>query len=354
MYNRLIILTGIAVLTLLSACGGKKEDTGEQKKDHDIKVNVKTMQPEKFAHYFQVSGSVEAIEDAFVSSEVPAQIRKIHVQEGQRVSKGQVLVSLNSAVISNTIDEIETALELATVLYEKQKELWDQKIGSEVQYLQAKNGKESLEEKLQTLKSQQAMYSIVAPFSGIIDEIYLREGEMASPGIQVMQLVNLDQLNINAAVSEFYLSHVKKGDTVLITFPAYKDIVLHEPVFRTGNVVNLDSRSFKIQVQIKNREEILKPNIISYIKIKDYETDSAMVVPSIIIKDEMARGGEKKNFVFVAIEKNGKAFVEKKYIVPGSTYVDRTEVLEGLEAGDKVIVDGYQLVTSGTEVKIKN
>lgn len=348
----------ISSLLLFSSCGSGEEEKNDNNGENEAvtKVRIKNIEPENFQHYIVANGSVEAINDAFISPESPGQIRKIHVVEGQKVDKGQLLISLNAGVVGSSINEVLTGLELADTLYQKQKELWELGIGSEVQYLQAKNTKESLEGKLNTLRSQMAMSIIRAPFSGIVDEIFLREGEIASPGMQVIQVVNLSKLNINAELSEAYLSKVNKGDTVQVSFPAYSDRSelnsLKIPVFRIGNTVNQDSRTFKIQLQLDNIDSKLKPNIISIIKINDYTNPKALVVPGHIIKEELVGGKNKKTFVFVAEENDGHFIVKKRDVVLGLSYEGAVEIIQGLNPGDKVITEGYNLVTAGNVVEI--
>ena len=326
-------------------------DSTYSKENYLVPVRIKKMHTDTFVHLIEVNGSVEAINDAFISPEMNGQIKKIYVEEGDRVSKGQLLVSLNTSVTQKGIEELETALELANTMYKKQKELWDQKIGSEIQFLQAKNGKESLEKKLETLKAQLAMAQIKAPFNGIVDEIFQKEGEMASPGFKVVQLVDLSKLKVNADISENYLSSIKKGNLVSVTFPAYKDIEFKDvPISRTGNVVKLDNRTFTMEVKINNENNQLKPNIISIIHINDYVNDTAFVVPSIILKRDV----NNKFFLFVVTKKGGEFVAKKAYVETGKSYLDQTEILSGLKKGQQVIVEGYNTVSTGTKIQIKN
>lgn len=313
-------------------------------------VNIKVMEHEKFVHKIEVNGSVEAEKQANISPEVNGQIKEIYVKEGQRVSKGRLLMELNTEVTRKSIQEIETSLELARTTYEKQKKLWEQNIGSEIQFLQAKNKVESLENSLETMKAQMEMAKVKAPFSGIVDEIFMKVGDLAIPGSPVMNIVNLQQLNINADVSEAYLSKIQTGDTVQLSFPAYPEIEMNAPIFRTGNIIKPDNRTFKVQVNISNIKEKLKPNIISVLKINDYTNTNAFVVPSIIIKRDM-----KGNFLFVATEgKDGTLMAKKRYVNTGKSFKDKTEIISGLSKNDRVIVDGYNMVSTGSNVKIKN
>ncbi|MDP2162385.1 MAG: efflux RND transporter periplasmic adaptor subunit, partial [Flavobacterium sp.] len=187
------------------------DDTIDNRQKFSIPVRLQELDFEVFNHFIEVAGTVEAVNEAYISPELNGQIKKIHVKEGDRVKKGQLLATINTSVLDNSIDEIKTGLELAKKIFAKQKELWDQKIGSEIQYLEAKNARDGAENRLKTLESQIEMAKIRAPFDGIVDEIYHKEGELAVPGMQIIQLVNLSTLKINADVSESYLPYIKKG-----------------------------------------------------------------------------------------------------------------------------------------------
>ncbi|MCF8331648.1 MAG: efflux RND transporter periplasmic adaptor subunit [Bacteroidales bacterium] len=313
-------------------------------------VNIKIIKPETFVHKIEVNGTVEAEQQANISPEINGQIKQIYVNEGQRVSKGRLLAELSTEVTRKSIQEIKTSLELARTTYKKQKKLWDQNIGSEIQYLQAKNQIESLESSLETMKAQLDMAKIKAPFSGIVDDIFMKVGDLAIPGTPVMNIVNLRQLNVNADISESYLSKIQAGDTVQISFPAYPGIKMKAPVFRTGNIIKPDNRTFKVQVNITNIKEKLKPNIISVLRINDYTNHQAFIVPSIIIKKDM-----KGDFLFVAEEDdNGVLIAEKRYVETGKSYKNKSEIIGGLSENDRVIVDGYNMVSSGSNIEIKN
>ena len=313
-----------------------------------VSVVVKTIKHESFNHFFEATGNVEAIESAFISPEINGQIKTIYVEEGDRVQKGQILLKLNSSVTQKGIEELKTGLELATKLYEKQKELWNQQIGSEIQFLQAKNNKESLEKKLETLNAQLEMAVLRAPFDGEVDGIFQKTGEIASPGRQVIQLVNLSKLKIRADVSEDYISKIAQGDQVEVYFPTFPDYIINTNIYRTGNVINPANRNFEIQLRIDNSDEKLKSNMLAVLKVKDYSTDSAFVVPSIIIKNDIE--GE---FVFVAKEIKGEYIAEKIRVKTGESYLENTIISNGLKLNDKLIVEGYNMVTSGVNVSIK-
>jgi RND family efflux transporter MFP subunit len=315
--------------------------------DKGIPVTVAKLEPSTFNHYVEVNGSVEAINAAYISPEINGQVEEIYVKEGQKVNKGQLLIKLNSLITESTIQEVKTSLDLANTVYEKQKQLWEKNIGSEIDYLTAKNNKESLESRLNTLEAQADMARITAPISGIIDEVMVKEGELAIPGMQVVQLVNLSSLYINADVSEAYLTKVNKGDIVLLEFPSYPDYSKQVPVYRTGNVVKSANRTFTVQLKIENRQGMIKPNVLAKIKINDYSAENALALPSLIIKQDM-----KGKYVYVVNEQSKTA--QKVYVTTGMSYMDQTMITEGLESGNLVIVEGFSQVSDGTPVDIVN
>ena len=347
------------VVVVFVACGAGNGGAGEAAGNNpgpaagetvaDLLVTVKEMAYEPFDHFFLANGSVEAVEDAFISSEISGQIKSFHVKEGQRVVKGQLLVSLNSDVIVSAIAEVKASLELAKTVFEKRQGLWEKKIGSEIQYLQDKTNKESLENRLKSLEAQLDMSNIKAPISGIVDQIFKKEGELAIPGVQLIQLVNLKKVYVNADVSESYLDHLAQGDRVEVSFPSYPDMKLETKIHRIGNVVKAQNRTFLVQLLLDNDDEKLKPNMVAVIKMKDYSNEAALVVPAIIIKNDL-----KGTYVYV-VEKDeaGKSVARKIYVTPGMSEASNTMISQGLQPGQQVVIKGYNLVKNGMEVKIE-
>jgi len=312
-----------------------------------IAIEIKALTHEPFYHFFEANGAVEAVQDAFISPQSSGQIKEIYVKEGQRVSKGKLLVSLDTRIIDSSIEELENALELAKKIYNKQKTLWDQNIGSEVQFLEAKNARESLEKKMATLNAQKELALVRAPFSGVVDEIFSKKGELASPGMRLLQLVNLDKIKINANVSEAYLSKIAVGDFVDLNFPACPECDSRLPVSRIGNTVNIENRTFRVEVEMNNTKEKLKPNILSIMKINDYYTDTALVVPSIIVKQDI-----KGSFLYLAKEHDGSMVAQKTYVEQGISYENNSTIVSGLSIDDKVIVSGYNMLSNGVGVRL--
>jgi membrane fusion protein, multidrug efflux system len=370
----------ILAIVVLSSCGAKKADDETAIRDQIAAykkeiaaLNMKVSDLEKqllvldtsinnnaipvevldlafmpFKHYIEVSGSAEAVKAAYISPEMGGQIRDIYVKEGDYVEKGKLLARLNTDITESSIKELESALALADTVFQKQQRLWNQGIGSEIQYLNAKNAKESLEQKLVTANAQLDMSLIKAPISGIVDNINQKKGELAAPGMMLMQIVNLDEMYINADVSETYLPQVKEGAEVRVQFPVYPDKTLQTPIYRKGNVINPSNRTFQIQLRLSNPDKQLKPNLLAVVQINDFSSDTAIIVPSILIKQDITG-----YYVFTAQKADGRWIAKKVYIQPGKSYIDKTMVLSGLSQGEKVITKGYNMVSDGSEIAVK-
>lgn len=315
-----------------------------------VPVHVKNMQEESFEHYFLANAKVEMAEEALIRPEGSGHIKKIHVTKGQRVAKGDLIVSLNTSILENSIAEVKLGLDLATKVYDKQKALWEQNIGSEIQYLEAKNNKERLEYSLKTLQAQLDMSLVKAPFSGIVDDIYSKEGELASPSAPLVYLVNLDKLKIEADVTENILTKIHVGDMVTIKFPTYSDIVLNAPIKRIGNAIDQKTRTIKVEIWLDNVRGQIKPNQIAMLSIKDFESKKAFVVPSIVLKQD-----SKGTFLFVASKNEaGKVVATKTYVETGLSYNDRTMVTKGLDKGQQVITAGFNQIGNGSLIEVRN
>lgn len=312
-----------------------------------VKVKTEELKPQSFSHYFDATGDLESIDEAFISPEISGQITSIKVKEGDRVKKGQVLARLNSEVIERSIDELKTQLNLAETLFNKQQELWNKQIGSERQYLESKANFESLQNKLKTLNAQYEMTILRSPINGFVEEIALKDGEMASPGMRFMQIVNLDQLYITSKISEAYLSVIKEGEMVEVTFPSYPELIINEPIYRVGNVINNNNRTFLVQVKVNNVAGKLKPNLLANIRINDYNSENGIVVPTILIKEDL-----KGSFVYVAEKQSGNWVATKKYITIGHSYRDKSEIVSGLSVTELIITDGYNNVSNGSVLEI--
>ena len=312
-----------------------------------VPVRVEAVQLQPFSHNFTAAGELESVAQAFISPEVSGQIVSIDVKEGDKVKRGEVLAKLNTVLIEKNIAEVKSSINLAKTIYEKQSKLWERNIGSELEYLQAKNNYESLLRTLETLQAQYDLAIIESPINGIVEDIFLKKGELASPGMQLMQIVDLDVLIVSVKLSEAYLPVIKKGDYVDVTFPSYPDVVFHEKIWRTGNVINKANRTFIVEVKVDNKDGFLKPNMLANMTINDYSVEGAIVLPSILIREDM-----EGSFIFVSEKEENKDIAVKKYIKTGRSFEDKTEVIDGLAAGDVIITDGYSNVSKGAVVTI--
>lgn len=324
-------------------------DTASGNYKRERVVSTKKLTRETFWHFFEVQGVVEADKNILITPEISGIVKQIKVTEGQHVSSGQTLIILNTGVFLQNINEVKTQLELANDLFKRQQRLWDQKIGSEVQYLEAKNKKESLENKLKTLRSQLDKAYIKAPASGIIDEIIPKTGELASPAKPVIRLVDLSMVYIKSDVSEKYIKAVRKGAKVLVQFPSLDEEV-DATITQVGNFINPNNRTFKIKINLKNPGNLYKPNLLAVIKIKDFEKDSVVSVPNAYILAD-ARGSA---YVFI-IEKDGvKNRAKKVFVEPGLSYKGQTMVKKGLSGNEELITEGSRSVTDREIVIVKN
>lgn len=311
-----------------------------------ILVSTLTLEPKPFEHKIEVRGAVESRRNVLVSAQVGGTIERVHVREGQRINKGQLMVSLDADVIRNNIAELKTSLELATALYEKQSKLWEQKIGTEIQYLQAKNNKESLERRLATTNSQLDQALIRAPFSGTIDEVIAREGELASPGLPLLRMTSPEDMYIKADVSERFIGRFKTGDKVNIYFPVH-DKTLTSTIASVSQVINAENRTFSIEVSLPRTEWILKPNQVTVLHLTDYTNKEALTVPTRLIQND-----DSGQYIF-KVEKNDKKFVARKvHITSGLTYDGQTELITGADSGLQVVDKGFRDLSEGVEVAV--
>lgn len=319
---------------------GEKEEVG-------ILVEVKKLKPQEFTHHFEVNGSIEAVEQANVSPEQGGQIKQILVKEGDKVAAGTVLAKLNTSVIASNLEEIDNGIQLAQTVYDRQARLWEQKIGSEIQYLEAKNNLENLQKKRETLLAQMTMSTVKAPFSGVVDIVHQKVGELAAPGQPLVTMVNMNEMKVKADVSENYVKAVKPNAEVEVNFPSF-GMNTTARIRQVSNIINPLNRTFSVEVRIPNSDGSLKPNGIATLKIKDYEVKNALVVPAIAIGKD-AKG----DFLFVINEEDGKTTAVKKYVTTGRSSAGQTRVVNGVVAGDRVVVEGYNEVANGDLVQIQ-
>lgn len=308
-------------------------------------VSVSPAESGPFRHYLEIQGRVESDENILVTPKVPGTlVSSVKVIRGQNVSKGQVLATLDNSVLPSQLAELNNQLELAETVYEKQKALWDQKIGTEIAYIQAKNNLEAMQRRKKTLMQNISMYTMVAPISGVVDDVTIREGEVPTPGMGGIRIVNYAKSRVLADVAENYMSKVKVGNKALLEFPDINKTV-ESRVKTVGRAINSLNRTFLVEFELKDSRDI-RPNMITVIKINDYVNENVISIPvNAVQKDEDGA------FVYVAREKGKTQVAEKKPVKTGMSYKGQIEILEGLQAGDKVVTVGYQNIFDGSEIK---
>ncbi|MFA5103508.1 MAG: efflux RND transporter periplasmic adaptor subunit [Candidatus Thermoplasmatota archaeon] len=313
--------------------------------DKAIKVGVQPVERKDFSDYILSTGTVEAVKAASISPEMSGKIESIPVREGQWVKKGQVLLNLDSKVMQNGLAEMEKGYEMIATLYNKQKDLWDQGIGSEVQYLEIKNRKESMERSMSTLKSQLEMTRIIAPFAGRIEKILVKVGELASPGRGIINLVNPEKIYINTQISEAFIGTVGKGDTVQIGFPNLPGVTRTVPIDFTGQVIDPQSRTFTIRIELSNTNAEIKPNMLATVKIRTDYQPAALMVPTPVIRQDV-----KGSYLFVAEGSGNRGVARKTYVSTGSSDGNLTVINSGLSDGCRIVTLGYNQIKDGSVV----
>lgn len=327
--------------------------------DSTVKRNLPTvtafaLKVGPFGHYVDVHGNVKADKAAALTSMSPGRIRGIKVQAGERVSAGQLLVSVDNDVVGKQIQQAQAALELATTAFEKQDELWKQHIGSEMQFLQAKSQKEQAEAGLASLREQLRLTNITAPFDGTVDEVMLRDGDMVAPGVPVLRIVDLNGVQLEADVPESYLKSMRSGAPVRVSFPSVNES-FDAKLDHVGEFIDPANRTFKVTVRVPKNESYMRPNLLADISILDASTDSAMVVPSRAVLEDVSGN----NYVFVAEKtRNDEARARKVMVKRVSEYKGSTSIVPAepgsLKGGETIIDEGGKNVSGGQTVRIAN
>lgn len=323
----------------------------ELEKDSPLKIEkskmvaVSTLTTTNFQHFIDATGRVEAENNQFITAQTGGAITKLFVKEGDFVNKGQTIATIDNSILRNSMQEIMIQLETAKTLYERQKALWDQKIGTEIQLIQAKTSVESLEKRILTLKSQDALNVVVSPISGYIDEVRLKAGEMAAPGIGIVRVVNFNNLKVTANIPDTYAGTISKGNIAQINFPDISKSTKASLSF-VSQTVNQVSRTFTVEAKIPAFDKMLKPNLTATLLINDQNKANAIVIP-----ENMIQNTEKGSIVYVAEEEGKNQVARARQVVTGLSYNGQIVINSGLQAGDKIITEGYQDMVDGQIIK---
>jgi RND family efflux transporter MFP subunit len=310
-------------------------------------VSVATLKDTVFNHYLDIQGSVNTKENILIQPEMPGTLIALNVKAGQRVSKGQLLARVDDGGSSQQVASLETQYQLAKTTFERQKNLWNQKIGSEIQYLQAQTQMLSLQRSVAQAKAMLSKTEIRAPFSGTIDEVFVERGQVVAAGAQgLMRIVNLNNMYVSTSIPESYIGKLKVGTQVDVFLTSLNKNYKGK-VRQIGNFINPNNRSFGIEVSIPNPENLLSPNQVAKLKVIDYTVKNAIVVPSNVIQED----GKGNQFVFVASNSNGKTAIAKKAMVTtGKSSDNVTEILSGLSANDIIVIEGVNTISEGMKL----
>lgn len=364
-------ISALAIITLVIAACGSKDKRAQleelKKKQAEINqqiaalvqelgpdstkvgkvldVQVMVNQPINFRHFVDVQGSVDAEEAVDVRPMMSGTVTKLYVTEGAQVKKDQLIAEIENEIYVRQLNALQPQLQLAKEVFERQERLWKQKVGSEVQFLQAKTNKESMDKQAQTLQEQIELTKIKSPINGTVDQVFLKIGQLASPGNPdpAVRIVNLNSLKVKAELAESYAAQIKTGNNVVLYFPTTNTEV-NSSISYASKVINPMTRTFSVEALLPTGN--YRPNEIAVIKVVDYEKADAFVLPINIIQSN-----EIEKFVFVAKYENGKYIARRKVISVGNIYNGNAEITTGLELGEQVITSGYLNVTDGMEIK---
>lgn len=356
----------IPALLLLAACAGKPKDKKAeladlQKQQQDINGKITKLQAEvgtndsskttevgaievtskAFTNYVQIQGKIDAQDNVTAYPQSPGTITAIFVKPGQHVSRGQLMVQLDASVLQQQIAQSQAQLDLNQTLYQRQKNLWDQKIGTEVQFLQAQTSLQSAKKSVAALRSQANLYRIVSPINGTIDQMDLKLGQVIQPGTNGIRVVNADLLKVKADVPESYSGSVGTGNSVKIVVPDANDSLMTKVTF-AAKAIDPTSRSFAVEIKLPQRKT-LRPNMTAIIKIADYSKTNAVVIPV-----KAVQKSEDGDYVYV----NENGIAKRKAIKVGVTYGGESEVLSGLKAGEQLITEGAADIEDGDKIKV--
>lgn len=322
-----------------------------EKEEQPVLITAEVIKDTIFKHFVEVQGNVETDQNVVLKAEYSGVLTEIYVRDGQTVSKGQRLAKIDDGGLSSQVAQQEVQMALAKTTFERQERLWEQKIGSEIQYLQAKTNYDAAKNANQQLRSQLAKTVITAPFSGVVDDVISDQGQVVSIGqTEIIRLVNLSNMYVKASIPETYLKNVNEGTMVIVNLASINEEFTGK-VRQVGNYINPNNRSFDIQIEIPNKDGLVKPNMIATVKVNDYQAENAITVPENVLQENSQ--GETIAFLYKPIN---DSIGEAKRIITktGLSYSNHTEVKSGIKKGDTIIKEGAKTLRDGQRVIIKN
>ena len=305
---------------------------------------------EVFNHVLELQGNVTTKNLLTITPEFNGILTNVYVTEGQRVSKGQILAKIDDGGLTQQLAQYQIQANLAKTTFERQERLWNQKIGSEIQFLQAKSSYQAQQEAINQIQQQLNKTTVRAPFSGTIDDVITEKGSVVGAGqTPLMQIVNLNNMYIETDVPESYVSDVIKGKNVVVEFPVLGKTI-DTKIRQAGDIINPANRTFKVEIDVPNKDQSIKPNLTARLKINDYTNTKAILVPQSIISEN----AEGEQYVYVVKNKkdNDEGVVSKVIIKTGRTQGDVIEVLSNIENGAELIKEGARSVKDGQTVKV--
>lgn len=312
-------------------------------------ISTFTAKDTVFNHYLELQADIQTKENIVLNAEFGGTLQQVYVTEGQKVSKGQTLAKIDDGGLSQQLAQLEIQANLAKTTFERQQNLWNQKIGSEIQYLQAKSNYEAQAKAVSQMKSQLAKTIVKAPFSGTIDDVITEKGSTVAPGTPIVRIVNLGNMYLEAEVPEKYTKSITKGSDVIVEFPILGES-FESKITQASSYINPGNRSFNIQIQVPNKNGQIKPNLTAKIKIKDYTNPKVTTVPLSIISENAE--GEQYLYVVENISKDNLATAKKVIVKTGKSQGNFVEILEGIKDGDQIVKEGARSVKDGQKVSI--
>jgi RND family efflux transporter MFP subunit len=362
--KKLIYLSAVLVMAACSKPKDKATELADLKKQAaDINAKIEKLQselgkkdsvkstdvstfavtPVKFTNYVQIQGRIDAQDNVMAYSQMAGSITAIYIKPGEHVNKGQVLVQLDNSVLQQQMAQTQTQWDLNKTMYDRQKNLWDQKIGTEVQFLQAQQALQGTTKQMAFLRQQADQYRITSPISGTIDQMDLKLGQVIQPGQNGIRIVNADNLKVKADVPESYVTSVNKGDNVLIEFPDANDSLKTRITF-AAKVIDPASRSFGVEIKLP-QDKRLRPNMTAVLKIADYSRPNAIVIPVNAVQHS-----DTSTFVFI----NENNIARKQVIKVGATYSGKSEIIQGLKGGEQIVTQGASDIEDGDKLRVLN